>query len=125
MYNNFEEFREAWIDALLSGKYMKGEEVLQEKNKFCCLGVAFDLLAKAEPEEYRWEQIPTSHRLLAVTGSYMANDRLTELAVPKWLSDFLLDDCAGKHETVEQCLIELNDTPDMTFVDVVKLLKEL
>lgn len=33
-----------WVEALRSGKYQQGKRALNKDNKFCCLGVAFDVL---------------------------------------------------------------------------------
>jgi len=43
-------FKKRWVEALRSGKYEQGKFTLISPNrKFCCLGVAFDLL---HPGEY-------------------------------------------------------------------------
>jgi hypothetical protein len=43
-----------WIRALRSGKYKQGEDQLRSGDKFCCLGVACDLYAKAHG--VKWEK---------------------------------------------------------------------
>ena len=38
------EFRKRWISALKSGKYQQGRQFLNYNGKYCCLGVACELL---------------------------------------------------------------------------------
>ena len=38
------EFKSKWVAALRSGKYQQGRGVLRNGDKFCCLGVACDLI---------------------------------------------------------------------------------
>lgn len=51
------EFKVKWIEALKSGKYKKGKRVLRTiTNRYCCLGVAGDLLCPDEWELATSEQ---------------------------------------------------------------------
>ena len=43
-----------WLYALRSGEYTQGHNKLRTDDTFCCLGVACDLFAKANPTEGRW-----------------------------------------------------------------------
>lgn len=44
-----EEARQNWVEALRSGEYEQGKAVLRTgDNRYCCLGVACDLLRKLE-----------------------------------------------------------------------------
>lgn len=52
---------EAWVAALRSGDYKRGQAALHElvggdrdNPLFCCLGVACDLFAQAHPDQGRW-----------------------------------------------------------------------
>ena len=36
--------KKAWVDALRSGKYEQGKEILKRDGKYCCLGVLCDIL---------------------------------------------------------------------------------
>ena len=38
------EFKAAWVAALRSGKYEQGRGVMRKGDRFCCLGVACDLI---------------------------------------------------------------------------------
>lgn len=35
-----EDFKKRWLEALRSGQYEQGKNFLQDKDKYCCLGVA-------------------------------------------------------------------------------------
>ena len=48
------EFKAKWVAALRSGKYQQGRDVLRNGDKFCCLGVACDLI---DPDA--WESTST------------------------------------------------------------------
>lgn len=43
---DLDEFRKEWIVALRSGEYKQGRGYLHQEDRFCCLGVACDLLVK-------------------------------------------------------------------------------
>ena len=50
------EWLDKWLAALRSGEYKQGTQILKSiENKFCCLGVLCDLVAKEYPEDFRWE----------------------------------------------------------------------
>lgn len=44
----FDNIKKLWVDALRSGEYEQGKNVLRniEKNTFCCLGVLCDIAIK-------------------------------------------------------------------------------
>jgi hypothetical protein len=41
-----QKFKARWVAALQSGEYQQGQQQLRRGDKFCCLGVACDLIAK-------------------------------------------------------------------------------
>lgn len=41
-----------WVPALRSGHYKQGKRYLCEGNKYCCLGVACDLLGELKQDSY-------------------------------------------------------------------------
>jgi len=47
------KIKEAWVNALRSGKYEQGKEKLRSVSGYCCLGVLCDLYAKETNTE--WE----------------------------------------------------------------------
>lgn len=58
------EFKAKWIAALRSGEYRQGKHYLREGSRFCCLGVACNLIDPGawEYDEWREEdtQIPSA-----------------------------------------------------------------
>ncbi len=42
------EVKAKWLQALRSGDYLQGKQVLRQGNTFCCLGVLCDLYAKEQ-----------------------------------------------------------------------------
>lgn len=50
-----QEYKTKWINALRSGEYKQGKGALRNTHdKFCCLGVLYDIATKTEPEKYSW-----------------------------------------------------------------------
>lgn len=47
------EYKQRWIDALISGDYAQGKKCLKEENTYCCLGVLCDLVK--DEVEASWE----------------------------------------------------------------------
>lgn len=51
--------RKLWTEALRSGEYQQGQSALcrvtSNQEEYCCLGVAFDVLVKEFPDEFKWE----------------------------------------------------------------------
>lgn len=41
-------FKAKWVEALRSGKYEQGHDLLRGDGKFCCLGVALDLVDSSQ-----------------------------------------------------------------------------
>lgn len=48
------EIAKKWVEALRSGEYKQGHEVLRGGNEFCCLGVLCDLALKEKAVEAEW-----------------------------------------------------------------------
>lgn len=47
------EIKKQWVDALRSGEYLQGQDLLRDaNNKFCCLGVLCDFYSKATGVEW-------------------------------------------------------------------------
>lgn len=57
-----------WIKALRSKKYSQGFSVLREdKNSFCCLGVACDIFRK-ETKTGEWQEMEKGYKFVTNTG---------------------------------------------------------
>jgi hypothetical protein len=113
MYKNMKEFGKAWVKALRSGEYKQTTGALLrvgdrdgDKNydTFCCLGVAFDLLALESPRTYYWDNDSACHKKEA-----FADGNLTSARPPKWLYKWLTADVPNSDDR-ETRLIELNDS---------------
>lgn len=46
------QIKEQWVSALRSGEYTQTDEVLRDRNGFCCLGVLCDLYLKEVGKEW-------------------------------------------------------------------------
>ena len=85
MPNELNPNAEAWVAALRSGDYKRGQAALHElvggnrdKPLFCCLGVACDLFAKANPTEGRWSG-----------NEFFANHESSRSSLPRPVADWL------------------------------------
>ena len=69
-----------WVDALRSGEYVQGHRALYEglTHTFCCLGVACDLFAKANPTEGHWSG-----------NEFFANHESSRASLPRPVADWL------------------------------------
>lgn len=50
------EWKRKWVDALRSGEYKQGREVLKSGDEFCCLGVLADLCAREGAVDGHWTE---------------------------------------------------------------------
>lgn len=67
------QIKERWIAALRSGKYEQGWGALNERGKFCCLGVLCDLYVK-ETEGVDWRDANSELLVPEVDGKrYLLN----------------------------------------------------
>jgi len=123
MYRNMKTFGKAWVKALRSGEYMQTSGGLispgDKHDRFCCLGVAFDLLALKDPEKYWWES------RAAHAKDTMGGATLEALDVPRWLKDWLdksvkYDGGSMDHESI---CIRKNDGGE-TFTDIASWIEK-
>jgi hypothetical protein len=106
MQLNIKQFKK-WITALDSGKYQQGKYSLQNKNGYCCLGVACSIT------------IPTKFLVLDIRGRIRGHMPSEQPLAPPWLKlineDFF--DKTGKS------LDALNDDQRYTFPEIATLLE--
>lgn len=110
------EKQEAWLKALESGEYAQGRDVLARLHddgvcRFCCLGVAEDLLVKAGVAE--WQPAINSHG----TGDRAIKVGQTEVVsymAPYHCSEFGLRSAAGNFDSNA---IKLDDTALLEIFD--------
>jgi len=101
------ELIKKWCDALESGKYIQGTEVLRKKEnnieKYCCLGVLCDIL-----EPSKWSVIATNFIHYENSG----------LPIPSIIEKIGL--------TIQDSykLVDMNDSGDYTFKDISNYIKD-
>lgn len=93
----------AWVAALRSGKYKRGEGSLRpSEDTYCCLGVACDLYSKAMLKEnkrstWRWNDV------------HFFGPKRQESILPRQVTEWLgLNSCSGFTANDEE-LADLND----------------
>lgn len=105
MYKNMKSFGKAWVKALRSGEYKQAQGALVRYGKkhdtFCCLGVAFNMLAE-KTDRYYWDESGT-----ACSKTDFQNDCIARVA-PNWMGKWLLGDDAKGYER-ENTLVDMND----------------
>lgn len=115
-----EGYTDRWIEALRSGRYPQGQDRLCTKDvvvgrRYCCLGVAGDILVQDGNAE--WVDRPVNHGpVLAMDGVTYSTDlgpgmEDLELALPPG-SKFGLDT-----DDIES-LIALNDVERLSFAEI-------
>lgn len=90
-YRSMKSFGRAWLKALRSGAYRQGRHLLLREGKahdrFCCLGVAADLLVRDAPKRYSWTE---DCAIFGKQTGGASDERLLQSA-PKWMQGWLLD----------------------------------
>jgi hypothetical protein len=70
------EVKAKWVAALRSGEYKQGTQQLRDEcNRFCCLGVLCNLHAQAHPEIAASQTTPTE---------YLGNSAMPHFSVREW-----------------------------------------
>jgi hypothetical protein len=116
MYKDWNEFKAAWTTALRSGAYEQDEGRLCTEKGFCCLGVAFDLLVKAQPEKYVWRAAEGNrfrYAQDATDSTHYDSAILTSVghsSLPEWLiGPLTVPIAATEYRKPERTLIDRND----------------
>ena len=104
-----QEFKERWIAALRSGEYKQGRNTLYNSGKFCCLGVACELLV----EDGILDKTYLRTNIFSYGPKGMSDDYFSSSVLPDAACDVLEIDAkgtfSGGHFTENQ-LTNLNDT---------------
>lgn len=99
----------AWIKALRSGEYKQGIVVLRnERDEYCCLGVACDLYCKNVKDIYD-----------PITIKYGGNSSYLPAQVAKWIG---LRDTLGKFDCGQRSLASFNDF-GTTFSEIADIIE--
>lgn len=103
---DLQEFK-TWIEALRSGKYKQTQGRLERDNKFCCLGVACEVL------------IPEEKKLRNIYNELHGQLTLHQINAQNWLQRIDED----FYNKTRNKLTNLNDWQDFTFNEIADLLE--
>ena len=137
---------EAWVAALRSGDYNRGQSALHElvggnrdKPLFCCLGVACDLFAQAHPDQGRW--LPATGSILGFSTDSKPRELMyLPIEVSDWLGlkrlqnfnnseanemgEFFEPSIMGlKGHPTRKTLVSLNDEEDYSFKQIADVIE--
>lgn len=117
------EFKKRWIKALRSGEYKQGRRVLNsvDDDKYCCLGVACELLVK---DKFLTKTRPpgggpNSAYVLSVKPDEAEFSRQNTLYLEKAICDKI-----EFEENDSLKLAELNDLSYLSFEEIAKYIEE-
>lgn len=130
-----QEFKKIWIEALRSGRYKQVKGGLHCADGFCCLGVAEDLLQKAEGSQWSEEKGISGWRNSACgdssilstwsaerIGITQVGQAMTDEAVSKMLE--LYESFGRKDMSPDEiCLSALNDA-GATFEQIANIIEK-
>lgn len=109
--------KKKWVAALRSGDYKQGRDQLRnEKNEFCCLGVLCNIHAQEHPRIAAQQEDPLS---------YMGEEGDCPDEVEKWaglkgrIHEPLFDPVTQEFF----CLIELNDFDQLSFDEIADVIE--
>lgn len=105
------EIAEKWIAALRSDKYEQGQQALNDKDRFCCLGVLCDI-----SNQGNWRKDGTYIPHNKTPGS----DVVLPLAVEKWAG---VRSLVGSR-SLGPSLSTLNDTGHITFSKLADIIEQ-
>lgn len=90
-----------WTKALRSKKYKQGTQYLSKQNKYCCLGVLYDLFGaewvQCPYEEEAWMAKEELDRINNIEEDEKAWQMLESCGIlpPKFMQEIGLDDCTA------------------------------
>ena len=91
-----------WLAALRSGKYEQGKMFLKLDNRFCCLGIACDIVKNIL-------NFPISNKLNVRSGNYVTNYDGEDIGLPKTVQDYFKFISKQGGNYVATALSHLND----------------
>ncbi len=117
-----------WVKALRSGEYQQGKDALRKGDKFCCLGVACDLYAKAHPEKVTWmyQEVRGGAESLGYIGYEFPSGDPQVAVLPEPVMEWLgieednpiLIPTADDDSHDSFCASELNDDENYSFAQI-------
>ena len=105
--------RKLWIAALRSGKYEQGKYRLRVNDKFCCLGVACDILGIESSKGHYGTYVYGFNK--SILPSIAAN-ALGISNTGKFSNENLSD--------ISICLHHLNDIQNMNFIEIADFIEQ-
>jgi hypothetical protein len=133
MFNTITGFKRAWTKWLLSGAYEQGKGALcrpgdgpKEPDKFCCLGVAANVLIESG-HKIEWTQASIENLAIRTKRSNASESTgwlLSANAAPTWLRAWLVKSAGEGYggRSREQALAYLNDQ-GKTFEEIAAIIK--
>lgn len=109
-----------WVEALRSGKYKQGQHLLRnEKDEFCCLGVACEVYVASNPDAHKAVLDPDDqYSYLYRDSSGQDHSATLSDEVREWLGLTAPD---GSY--VASSLINLNDTERYDFDQIADVIE--
>lgn len=104
-----QEIKKKWTEALRSGNYQQGRNVLNRNGKFCCLGVLCDLHSKETSNQWEDRLLQTD---LLPTMMYLDNACYLPDKVVNWAG---LQQLMGNSMIVDNQLRDLDDLNDQGY----------
>ena len=119
------EFYALWLAALESGEYSQGSGYLQANGKFCCMGVAGDLLVKQGFPGLRWEVDPSgiSNLVLHDPDSGDCGTLPSPLSQALGLISFSRPGVRQPH-SLQFKLMTMNDRDGKTFPEIAAYIRQ-
>jgi len=109
------ELKDAWVEALRSGKYPQGEGVLKSaEGEYCCLGVLGEVLVKAGEAEF---MNTVTGACSVLTGGSGTGRSRTKLPVA-------LRNKIGLPISAQEELIDMNDNLRKNFIEISNWIEE-
>ena len=106
-----QEYKTKWLEALRSGEYKQGMAYLCRDNKFCCLGVLYDIATKNEPEKYQWN------------GNVPNIDPMGGVCLPPTFAEEINIGLGGYIKELDRSLWYMNDHGD-TFMEIADIIEK-
>jgi hypothetical protein len=117
------KIKEAWVNALHSGKYEQGKEKLRSVSGYCCLGVLCDIYAEEHNTEWKFRGNEETNLQPMDYWYYEGESEFLPKSVVDWAeletnNPYLLVD----DEEESLCVSHLNDT-GYTFSQIADLIQ--
>lgn len=125
MYKSWKEFKPVWVEALRSGGYKQGDgQLVNSKDRFCCLGVAANLLIQSGCELQWFQDEDSGDWEFGKPNGSSSGEVLTPVkGLPQWLRRKLEYYPPNAGKPVQNILAEMNDN-GVKFKQIAKWIDE-